>query len=54
MISIIDIILSVYLFHFLGKASVIIALTDGELNEQPLIAAQQEVKTLAGIYTCAF
>lgn len=33
------------LFPFLGKASVIIALTDGELNEQPLIAAQQEVKT---------
>lgn len=28
----------------------IIALTDGELNEQQLVAAQQEVRTLARIY----
>ncbi|XP_027014891.1 anthrax toxin receptor 1 isoform X2 [Tachysurus fulvidraco] len=38
-----------------GKASVIIALTDGELNEQPLIAAQQEAaraRALGAIVYC--
>lgn len=33
-------------FHLLGKASVIIALTDGELNEHQLVTAQQEVTVL--------
>lgn len=46
-----NIITSLFLsFLYSGKASVIIALTDGELNEQPLIAAQQEVKSLPSIY----
>ncbi|XP_062860092.1 anthrax toxin receptor 1 [Trichomycterus rosablanca] len=38
-----------------GKASVIIALTDGELNEQQLVAAQQEAaraRTLGAIVYC--
>lgn len=38
--------------HFVGTASVIIALTDGELQEHQLIAAQQEVMSIqaADIY----
>uniref|UniRef100_A0A8B9HPC1 ANTXR cell adhesion molecule 1c n=1 Tax=Astyanax mexicanus TaxID=7994 RepID=A0A8B9HPC1_ASTMX len=34
---------------FSGKASVIIALTDGELNEQQLVAAQQEAAKARGL-----
>lgn len=46
------------LFYFAGAASVIIALTDGELNDYQFVTAQQEASTQASDVTvdvaCSF